>query len=57
MASIVVGSLMVVLVEQGVVPFFGLKPIFPGLLASGLAFVLLCWARPNATRSVELDPA
>jgi SSS family solute:Na+ symporter len=55
MASILVGSAVVVLAEQGVLPFFGLKPIFPGLLASGSTFALFCWARPNERRSVQLS--
>jgi SSS family solute:Na+ symporter len=55
MASIIVGSVVVVLAEQGVMAFFGLKPIFPGLLASGLVFALFCWARPNERRTVQLS--
>ncbi|KUO49233.1 MAG: sodium:solute symporter [Desulfitibacter sp. BRH_c19] len=54
MASIVVGSIGVILVEKNYVSFFGLNPIFLGLLSSALVFVLFSYLYPNKNNSTAL---
>lgn len=54
MSSIVVGSLAVILVEKKYVSFFGLEPIYLGLLSSTIVFVLLSNLYPNRNNSTEL---
>ena len=53
-SSIIVGSLAVLLVERNYVSFFGLEPIYPGLLSSALVFVLFSNLYPNKNDSTEL---
>lgn len=54
LASIVVGSVAVVLVEQGRISFFGLDAIFPGIISSTIVFLLACWIWPNKNNSTQL---
>ncbi|BBM84615.1 sodium:solute symporter family protein [Candidatus Uabimicrobium amorphum] len=56
MASVIVGSTAVILVEQKLVSFFGLEPIFLGLASSAVVFVLFCNLFPNSENTVELKP-
>ncbi len=53
-ASLIVGSVVVVLVEQNIVSFFGLTPIIPGLLASFIVFVGTSLVMPSKRESCEL---
>lgn len=53
-ASIVLGSIAVILVEQKIIPFFGLEPIIPGLMISFVSFVGICYIFPNKKNSTEL---
>lgn len=54
MASIIVGSIAVVLDERNYVSFFGLEPIFIGLLSSTLVFIIFSNLYPNKNNSTEL---
>lgn len=54
LASIIVGSIAVILVEQGTLSFFGLDPIYPGILSSLIVFLAGCWFWPNRRESVAL---
>ncbi|OPJ55238.1 sodium:solute symporter family protein [Alkalithermobacter paradoxus] len=54
-SSLLVGSIAVVLVEKNIVSFFGLDPIFPGLLFSLIVFVLFSTLYPNKSDSTELS--
>lgn len=53
-ASVIVGSIAVVLVENNIVSFFGLDPIFPGLIFSLIVFVVFTNLFPNKKDTVEL---
>lgn len=53
-ASILLGSLTVVLVERNVVPFWNVEPIFPGLAVSLLVWVGLSLAFPNKRDTTAL---
>ncbi|QFT87711.1 Sodium/proline symporter [Bacillus sp. THAF10] len=50
MASLVLGSITVVLAERGIINFFGLDPIYPALIVSALAFyfVSIYTSKPTA---------
>jgi SSS family solute:Na+ symporter len=54
MASLVIGSTAVVLVEKKVINFFNLDPIFLGLLLSAITFFGLSYIFPNKKDSVGL---
>ena len=54
MASIIVGSIAVILVETGYMSFFGLDAIYPGLLFSAVVFLAGCWFWPNKNNSINL---
>jgi len=54
LASIVVGSLAVVLVERGYMSFFGLDAIYPGLLFSLIVFLIFTNLFPNKRDTTEL---
>lgn len=54
MASIVVGSTAVLLVEKKVITFFGMDPVIPGLLLSLIVFLLFTNLYPNKSNSTEL---
>lgn len=56
MAAVIVGSISVVLVEKKVISFFGLDPIFLGLLSSLIVFVIFSNIYPNKRNTVELVP-
>ncbi len=53
-ASLIVGSLVVVLIDNTSLSFFGLKSIIPGLLASLIVFVGISLIKPNKKQSCEL---
>ncbi len=55
-ASLITGSLGVVLVEKKVISFFSLDPIFLGLLLSIVTFVIFTNLSPNPRNSTELEP-
>ena len=54
MASLIVGSTAVVLVEKKLINFFDLDPIFLGLLLSAITFFGLSYLFPNKKDSIEL---
>lgn len=54
MASLVLGSTAVVLVEKKFINFFNLDPIFLGLLLSIISFIGLSYLFPNKKNSTEL---
>jgi len=54
MASLIVGSTLVVLVEKKYLPFFGLDPIIPGLISSVIVFVLFTLLFPNREETTEI---
>lgn len=54
MASLILGSIAVVLVEKKVISFFKLDPIFLGLLVSAITFFGLSYIFPNKRNSTEL---
>lgn len=54
MASVIVGSVVVLLVEYKIVPFFGLDPIFPALIFSSLVFLIFSNIYPNKKNTTEL---
>jgi solute:Na+ symporter, SSS family len=54
MASLIIGSVAVVLVEKKLINFFDLDPIFLGLLLSAITFFGLSYLFPNKKASVEL---
>lgn len=51
LASLLLGSLVVILAGRGLVPFFGLEPIFPGLVTSVTVFMLFTALFPRRTPS------
>lgn len=53
-ASLVIGSLVVVLLEQTSLSFFGLTPIIPGLLASLVVFVGVSLLKPSDRKNCDL---
>lgn len=53
-ASLIVGSLAVYLVDKGHMSFFGLDPIFPGLLFSAIVFFGFSYLMPNKRNTTEL---
>lgn len=55
LASIIVGSAAVVLAERGTISFFGLDPIYPGILSSLAVFLIACYIWPNRKNSVALS--
>lgn len=54
MASVILGSITVVLVDRGVVSFFGLDAILPGLLVSFIVFIGFSYLRPPKEETTEL---
>jgi len=54
MASIIVGSTAVVLVERGIVPFWGLSAIYPGILSSLIVFLIFTNLSPNHRDTTDL---
>ncbi|MEW6244841.1 MAG: sodium:solute symporter family protein [Bacillota bacterium] len=54
MASLIVGSTMVLLVEKKYLSFFGLDPIIPGLISSLVVFVLFTSLYPNREDTTQL---
>ncbi|WP_372368294.1 sodium:solute symporter [Candidatus Uabimicrobium sp. HlEnr_7] len=54
MGSVIVGSIAVILAQQEMLTFLGLKPIFLGLASSAIVFILLCNLFPNDNYSLEL---
>ncbi len=52
--SLIAGSVVVVLMENTSLSFFGLKPIIPGLIASFVVFVGISILKPNERESCEL---
>jgi SSS family solute:Na+ symporter len=55
LASIIVGSVAVILVERGTISFFGLNAIYPGIFFSLLVFLPACYIWPNKKDSTELE--
>ena len=55
-ASLITGSLGSILVEKKVISFFGLDPIYLGLLLSIVTFVIFTNLKPNPRNSTELLP-
>lgn len=55
-ASLITGSLGVILVEKEIISFFTLEPIFLGLLLSIVTFVIFTNLSPNTRNSTELEP-
>lgn len=55
-ASLITGSLGVILVEKKIISFFNLEPIFLGLLLSIATFVIFTNLSPNTRNSTELEP-
>jgi SSS family solute:Na+ symporter len=55
-ASLVTGSLGVILVEKKIISFFSLEPIYLGLLLSIVTFVIFTNLSPNTRNSTELEP-
>ena len=55
-ASLITGSLGVVLVEKKVIIFMGSEPIYLGLLLSIVTFVIFTNLKPNPRNSTELLP-
>jgi len=55
-ASLITGSLGVILVEKEIISFFSLEPIFFGLLLSIVTFVIFTNLSPNTRNSTELEP-
>ncbi len=54
LASLIFGSLAVVLVERKMISFFDLDPIFLGLLVSAITFFGLSFIMPNKRDTTEL---
>jgi SSS family solute:Na+ symporter len=55
-ASLITGSIGVILVEKKIISFFSLEPIFFGLLLSIVTFVIFTNLIPNTRNSTELEP-
>ena len=53
-ASLITGSIGVILVEKKIISFFSLEPIFLGLLLSIVTFVIFTNLSPNPRNSTEL---
>jgi len=53
--SVIFGSLVVILVEKNVFSFFGLDPIFPGLLVSLIVFVGCGYIFKNAKSEQKME--
>lgn len=56
-ASVIVGSIVVLAVEYNFIPFFGLDPIIPGLLFSAIVFVIFTNLFPNKKNTLLLEDA
>ncbi|SEA35675.1 solute:Na+ symporter, SSS family [Thalassobacillus cyri] len=59
MTSLILGSITVILAERGIIPFFGLDPIYPALIVSAIAFYVVSHltSRPAEIDVMEdLDP-
>ncbi len=54
LASIIVGSGTVILVENDFLSFFGLDAIYPGILSSLAAFLVFTTLFPNSSESTDL---
>lgn len=54
LSSVIVGSIAVLLVEKNVISFFGLDPIFPGLLFSLIVFLIFSNLFPNKRGTTEI---
>ncbi|WP_226036125.1 sodium:solute symporter family protein [Aquibacillus saliphilus] len=54
LASLILGSITVILVERGIIPFFGLDPIYPALIVSAIAFYVFSKINP-AQKQVDKD--
>ncbi len=55
MCSIILGSIVVILVEQSILPSFGLESIFPGLIVSLIVFILFTNLFPAKKYLAECD--
>lgn len=55
-ASLILGSVVVILLERTDLSFFGLQPILPGLLVSLISFVVITLLFPSKRNSTELVP-
>lgn len=55
LASIILGSLTVILVQQNIISFFNLDPIIPGLIISFIAFFGFSYLRPPKEETTKLD--
>jgi SSS family solute:Na+ symporter len=55
MASVILGSLVVVLIEKKVISILGLDPIIPGLAVSIVVFVLFSYLMPPKNETLELS--
>ena len=55
-ASLVVGSIVVAVLEHTSLSFFGLSPIIPGLLASFAVFIAFSLIRPSTRGNCDLEP-
>jgi SSS family solute:Na+ symporter len=55
MSSVIVGSIAVVLVEKNIIAFFGLDPIYAGLIFSLIVFLIFSNIFPNENNSTELN--
>jgi SSS family solute:Na+ symporter len=55
MASVILGSLVVVLIEKKVISILGLDPIIPRLAVSIVVFVLFSYLMPPKNETLELS--
>lgn len=52
-SSLIVGSVVSLLVERKIIPFFGLDPIIPGLIFSAIVFFIFCKLYPPKNETLE----
>ncbi|MGI8316891.1 sodium:solute symporter family protein [Halobacillus mangrovi] len=56
MASLILGSITVVLAERGIVPFFGLDPIYPALIVSAVVFYGVSrFTNQSSSKYIDVD--
>ena len=55
-ASLIAGSIIVVLVERKVINFFDLDPIIPGLIAGFMFLIGFTWLMPRDRANCDLIP-
>ena len=55
LASLIVGSISVILFEKEWIPTYGLEPIIPGLILSAISVVIVSFLRPNKRDTTELQ--